>query len=235
MITNFRIKGIYQILIDTGILGVGNKNICFQILNKVTSTKTLPDIDVMFALSDNVVRLSEETYIGAKQIPLTEILFYYMDFYKSSECLPGLVSEYHYVKYCSINGNPIMICLCPDDKGNLFFVEQSDEDYSYKTTERIDYLDDLQEVVAQKYHKELPLRLNAINHAILYEPYIPTLASKIVESLKDLKYMSLTQVEQLLNESCLMYENDVNAVIRYGISHGMFRYKPNIYGYLISK
>lgn len=235
MVSNFRIKGIYQILIDTGILGVGNKNICFQVLNKIESTKMLPDIDVRFALSDNIVRLADISYVRAEHIPISEILLYYMDFYRSNECLPGLDSDYHYVKYCSINGSPISICLSPDQKGNLFYVELNDAEYTYKFISKIDYLDELQEVVAHKYHKELPLRLNAINHAMLYEPYIPSSASKIVESLEIVNYMSFPQIEQLLNESCLMYENDVNAVIKYGVSHGMFKFEPNLYGYLILK
>ncbi len=221
--------------LDTGILGIGNKDLCFQVVDIITSSMTNPEIDALLPFSGAVVRLGNDAYFRGEGVPLTPVLLYYMDFYGADDTLCELNYDFHYKKYCMINGNPFIIYLCPEDNGLYSFVKFNDKDGTHKCVKKVRYLDELQEIIFQIYGKELPIRLNEVFHAKTYEPLIPIMAKDITDALEVTSYLSHSQIYQLLSERAPVFDNDVRAVIRYGIAQSLFRLEPSVYGVLIVK
>lgn len=235
MIQTFRNKSIYQIKIDTGIVGVGVKDICFQVLGISNASSECPPVDIRFALACNITKGYDDIYMRAEHVCLTPIMLFYMDFFVSEEILAGLDAvACHYVKYCTLDGNPIMIRLCLEDGGVFSYIVEN-PDGTYKKANTISFLDELQAMVCEIYKREFPVRLDAINHARIYEDNIPMMAETVATALQKQAYMSLPQVQQLLQQITCVFENDVRVVVRYGISTGLFKYEPSLYGALLTK
>ncbi len=235
MIEKFRKNNIYQIKIDTGILGVGIKDVCFQVYDIVNSEDGKPIVYGRYALTYNVDRMYDGVYQSAEHVPLSQVLLLYMDFQISYNQLPGFDANYHYVKYGIIGEMPVEIKLCPMNDNTFAFVIMNEADGSCIIKKRISGLDELQDLVVEHYGKELPVRLDAINHARLYEPFIPEMAKDIAEALNTYKCLSYNQVLQLLNTKAWMFDNDVRTVVNYGLFNGLFKLEPNMFGCLITK
>ena len=229
MVENFREYGIYQIEIDNAITGI--QPACFIVYSLVPVQSQKPVIVGRVALTYNSVKMPEEIYLMAKHIELSPLLLFYLGF-EVSESLPGIDIEGHFVKYLTIKGRPEMIQLIYEKDGSYSSVEVQD-DGLFKRTNKLLYLDDLQEYVANKYGYELPIRLEEINHAYLHMAFIDERVNDVVKELNIRGWLSIEDFNKLLRNKPGVLDYDIEPIFKYGLFYKSFRFAPNSFGCFI--
>ena len=231
MVQKFRINGIYQMKINNVL--VGTQVICF-VVNRITPIHGRQSvIHGRISMFCNIDRMPDDIYRMAEQIVLTPELLFYLGF-DVAESLPGINAEYHYVKYITVNGNPGMIQLVPEDDGTFKRVKMN-KDGKFEKVEHLEFLDDFQETIVEEYKCELSVRLETINHYCLNDTLVSNLANMVVEKLNRSGQLSWEQFKFMICQRPGVLDYDVMPVFKYGLLHHMFHLVPNTYGCFISK
>ena len=229
MVENFREYGIYQLEISNAITGI--QPACFIVYSLVPVQGQKPVIVGRVALTYNSVKMPEEIYLMANHVELSPLLLFYLGF-EVSESLPGIDVGGHFVKYLTIKGHPEMIQLIQEKDGSYSTVKMQ-EDGSFKRTDKLSYLDELQEYVANKYGYELPIRLEEINHAYLHKACIDERVNDVLKELNIRGGLSIEEFNKLLRKKPGVLDYDIEPVFKYGLFNKLFRFAPNSFGCLI--
>lgn len=180
MVQQFKQNDIYLMRID--FIGYGIKDILFRVYDLIQKQGTKPEVWGKVALAYNVDRMTEDIYMLATHVKLTDVLLFYLGF-ERSDPLPGFKTLCHYVQYGEVNGKPVMIQLVPEDEA-FSLVRMKEEDGLFEIIRRIETLDELQDAVREYYKAELPVDLEKMNHACLVEPSVPELSNFIAANLE---------------------------------------------------
>lgn len=231
MVQQFKQNDIYLMRID--FIGYGIKDILFRVYDLIQKQGTKPEVWGKVALAYNVDRMTEDIYMLATHVKLTDVLLFYLGF-ERSDPLPGSKTLCHYVQYGEVNGKPVMIQLVPEDEA-FSLVRMKEEDGLFEIIRRIETLDELQDAVREYYKAELPVDLEKMNHACLVEPSVPELSNFIAANLEQYGCLYLGQVKNMLKVEKNLLDYDAETVIKYGLAHGIFKLQVNMYGLILEK
>lgn len=231
MVQQFKQNDIYLMRID--FIGYGIKDILFRVYDLIQKQGTKPEVWGKVALAYNVDRMTEDIYMLATHVKLTDVLLFYLGF-ERSDPLPGFKTLCHYVQYGEENGKPVMIQLVPENEA-FSLVRMKDEDGSFEIISRIEYLDELQDAVREYFNAELPIDLDKINHAYLLEALVPEFSNFIADKLEQHGCIYSGEVKNILIFEKNLLDYDVEAVLKYGLAHGIFKLQANMYGLVFEK
>ena len=99
MVQEFKRNDIYHMRID--FIGYGIKDILFRVYDLIQKQGTKPEVWGKVALAYNVDRMTEDIYMLATHVKLTDVLLFYLGF-ERSDPLPGFKTLCHYVIMCNM-------------------------------------------------------------------------------------------------------------------------------------
>lgn len=231
MVQEFKRNNIYHMKI--GFIGYGIQDILFRVYDLIPSQGAKPEVWGKVAQAYNVDKMVGDIYMLATHVKLTDILLFYLGFELSGPLL-GIKMNCHYVKYGDVNGKPVMIQLVPENEA-FSLVRMKDEDGSFEIISRIEYLDELQDAVREYFNAELPIDLDKINHAYLLEALVPVFSNFIADKLEQHGCIYSGEVKNILIFEKNLLDYDVEAVLKYGLAHGIFKLQANMYGLVFEK
>lgn len=232
MIKEFKKNNIYRMKID--IIGHGIKDILFRVYDVKPVPESKPEVWGKFALAYNVDRMVEDIYYYAKKIKLSDILLFYLGF-ELSVPQYGINAEHCFVKYEVVDGSPIMIEIVPENDGSFSHIVLNEEKGQYEKECRIEFFDELQDLVRHYYKTEFHIELEKMNHACLREPLIPELAKYVTDKLEGETPLFLGDIKSLLVKEKDLLDYDADVVLKYGLAHGHYKLKTNMYGLILEK
>ena len=231
MVQEFKRNNIYHMKID--FIGYGIQDILFRVFDLTPSQGAKPEVWGKVAQAYNVDRMGEDIYMLATQVKLTDILLFYLGFELSGP-LPGIKANCHYVKYGEVNGIPVMIQLVPENEA-FYLVRMKEEDGLFEIISKIEFLDELQDAVREFFKAELTIDLEKINHAYLLEALVPELSNFVGAKLDQHGSIYSGEVKNMLKIEKQLLDYDVDAVLKYGLAHGIFKLQANMYGLVFEK
>lgn len=232
MIKKFKRNNIYRMKID--FIGHGIEDILFRVydVNNVPGSKA--EVLGKYALAYNIDRMVEDVYYYANHVVLNDILFFYLGFELSAPH-SGINEEFSFVKYEVVDGLPMMIELAQENDGSFSHIILNEEKGRYEKERRIEFLDELQDLAREYYKTEFPIDLEKMNHAYLREPLIPELAKYVTEKLEDGTCTFFGYIKSLLIKEKGLLDYDADTVLKYGLAHGLYKLRTNMYGLIIEK
>lgn len=231
MVQEFKRNNIYHMKID--FIGYGIQDILFRVYDLIPSQGAKPEVWGKVAQAYNVDKMVEDIYMLATHVKLTDILLFYLGFELSGP-LPGIKEVCHYVRYGEVNGKPVMIQLVPENDA-FYLVRMKEDDGSFEIICRIEFLDELQDAVREFFKAELPVDLEQINHAYLREASVPDLCNFISDKLEQHGSIYSGEAKNMLKVEKQLLDYDVDAVLKYGLAHGIFKLQANMYGLVFEK
>lgn len=219
MITNIQEGNIYKRIITN--IQTGQKMaLTYEVVNlNMAEEGVVESLTIRDAVTDCVSQISlDMAMIQSVSITLSRILLFFLGFEQRFGVIQG------------VNANSYFELILPTDTIKL--VEEGPQyalvvfnqgNNTYQVATRLSTLDALQNYLYLHNHFKYNPNVNNVNHALLYEDDVKRwtmLVKERLENVGPLLYKGVVNYMRSMDNKC--FENDVNVVLKYGISCNYF-------------